>query len=584
MSVPAVSVRTNEATSWQQPAIRKIRETCPISRCDDVFDLSDFQLFLKSNTKMRDERSRDYCVLGLERFFYMVDVAKGSDVAGFVVALREQNIMAQLAELPVMDVQYTWARQIYESVQVFARYAAALCGRRRHQEAKLAVQAFLDDDMVHLVKRCTAQRKMQNCEKRIVDSERIAALPPVDVIHEQVRRAMAVIWVIRNYCIDEGLLLDMPRALKLEATTAMIGVLFFNSFAGRCGEWESMETAHVLDHMSKRKSYVLCPRHKTSYAYGSLAKFIPASTWESLRLFLDMPGRKTNLLLDPVGNSEKTSIPPLLKRFGVNAFNTDSPPTSTILRKAFHTILLQHSTKDTMSLMTRIDGHSEQTARKVYGIVTPEHDAELASILYQQAFKAHVDFPTPEMIKNMGITIDSLFKKGDELTSLVSDEIEEDEDVFQIVAVENDSFEAAPGFVPVVMPVLSDLIRLPAPPSVPATPSGEPGATAASPRSSGKKYLKDFDEKYLEAQSPRTSYGVLIVPTKDIIEKMLEDGVAIGALSPDLTYEGVRSHLRKTAKVEADEYEQKMHREQQQKAKGEKKKQKKQNKADKTDT
>jgi hypothetical protein len=175
---------------------------------------------------------------------------------------------------------------------------------------------------------------------------------------------------------------------RLEAATALVGVIFYNSFAGRSGEWELMQRSHVKDHLDKHNTFLLCPQHKTVATYGTLAKHIPAGSWHAFRLYLDLPGKRTDRFIEPpTATSTQASVAGLLKRFGVIAFKTEDPPNSNLIRKMFHSCLLRISRdKEAMRFMEKVDAHSEHIARKVYAITTPEDDSKLAHMLYTEVF------------------------------------------------------------------------------------------------------------------------------------------------------------------------------------------------------
>ena len=83
-----------------------------------------------------------------------------------------------------------------------------------------------------------AQRKLCDRAKRRRDAMTIAsAYPTTEMQHRAVKRAMATLVLIDEHCKANGGE-DPPYALRLEATTCIVGIIFFNSFAGRCGEWE----------------------------------------------------------------------------------------------------------------------------------------------------------------------------------------------------------------------------------------------------------------------------------------------------------------------------------------------------------
>ncbi len=177
-------------------------------------------------------------------------------------------------------------------------------------------------------------------------------------------------------------------ACRLEAATALVGVIFFNSFAGRSGEWELMQSSHVTEQLDKCSTFLLCPQHKTVATYGSLAKHVPAGSWHAFRLYLDLPGKHTDRFIEPpTATSTQASVAGLLKRFGVIAFKTEDPPNSNLIRKMFHSCLLRISRdKEAMRFMEKVDAHSEHIARKVYAITTPEDDSKLAHMLYTEVF------------------------------------------------------------------------------------------------------------------------------------------------------------------------------------------------------
>ena len=55
------------------------------------------------------------------------------------------------------------------------------------------------------------------------DSDRLAYFPAIDMVKAEVKGAMARIAVIRQHCIDEGILHDMPFRLRLTRIMYPIG-------------------------------------------------------------------------------------------------------------------------------------------------------------------------------------------------------------------------------------------------------------------------------------------------------------------------------------------------------------------------
>jgi hypothetical protein len=145
----------------------------------------------------------------------------------------------------------------------------------------------------------------------------------------------------------------------------------------------------------------------------------------------------------------------------------------------------------------------------------------------------------------MGITIDNIYEAGKDTDYKPIDD-EHDELQFQLLVplVDGDPIEPAPEFVP-----LLDLVPLPAPelPELDYVLVADSDASHGPPQSQSRHYMSDAEKLYLEASSPTTVTG-LVCPDKHTIMNMVTDGKASGSLSPGVTVDGARSHLRRMEK------------------------------------
>ncbi len=143
----------------------------------------------------------------------------------------------------------------------------------------------------------------------------------------------------------------------------------------------------------------------------------------------------------------------------------------------------------------------------------------------------------------MGITIDTIYEAGKDTDYRLLDD-EHDERQFQLLVplVDGDPIEQAPEFLP-----LLDFLQLPAHGIDALVPLAGSDAPLDSPRSGSRKFMSEAEKLYLEAQSPTESVG-LACPDRHRLMSMITTGQASGSLSAGVTYEGVRSHLRKTEK------------------------------------
>jgi hypothetical protein len=143
----------------------------------------------------------------------------------------------------------------------------------------------------------------------------------------------------------------------------------------------------------------------------------------------------------------------------------------------------------------------------------------------------------------MGITIDTICEAGKDTDYKLIDD-EHDERQFQLLVplVDGDPIEQAPEFLPML-----DLVPLPAHGLAALVPLADSDASIDPSQSRSRNRMSEAEKLYLEDQSPTTSAG-LVCPDKHTILIMIATGQASGSLSPEVTYEGARSHLRKTEK------------------------------------
>ena len=166
---------------------------------------------------------------------------------------------------------------------------------------------------------------------------------------------------------------------KAAANIAMVGIIYLNGFAGRSGEWQKMKRAYVQDQLNMNCASLTCKEHKTSNEYGELCKWISRGTAEAMKTFLMLPGKTSDLFLEPVrASTSHTAVHSCLKRFGEIYWPTHQAPACNLVRKLFHARLKKMSHKNKVwNLISKVDAHSEEVASKIYAVSTAEDDVEL---------------------------------------------------------------------------------------------------------------------------------------------------------------------------------------------------------------
>ena len=116
----------------------------------------------------------------------------------------------------------------------------------------------------------------------------------------------------------------------------LVGIIHFNSFAGRSGEWQSMTKDYVLEQLRKGSTCLVCPNHKTTQQYGELGKHIPEGTKQAMMCYIGLLGKSSNLFLEPaLPGTAKVSISNCLVKFAAKYFPEYNHMNVNLIRKCF---------------------------------------------------------------------------------------------------------------------------------------------------------------------------------------------------------------------------------------------------------
>jgi len=163
---------------------------------------------------------------------------------------------------------------------------------------------------------------------------RLQTFPTRDKIKAAVSKAMMAIGALSEKTIGES---HLASEEQLYVTTAMVGIIFYNSFAGRREPWEDLTREHVADQIAAGANYVLCNAHlKTADTYGLVAKYVPTGSMEAMNIYMHLPGKKTSLFLEPTLDDQRVSVDYHLERFGHIFMDTLDPPSCNLIRTYYH--------------------------------------------------------------------------------------------------------------------------------------------------------------------------------------------------------------------------------------------------------
>ena len=233
--------------------------------------------------------------------------------------------------------------------------------------------------------------------KQLEDRVKISKMPERPAIREAVRQAQMTLIQISGLARSQGHE-KLDAKVQNLANTCIVGIIFNDGFPYRCGEWEQMKLSIVNGAIANDLDYLVCLEHKTSDAYGASAKYIAPGVKEAIRCYINLPRcSDVDLFLCPPGGKQLfVSVPKALFLFSVRFLpSADVKPTVNLLRKKFHTKLIKktYTEQKCFEWMQRIDGHTENVARKHYVLLEPEDDAKLAKALVGEVLGETVSWP-----------------------------------------------------------------------------------------------------------------------------------------------------------------------------------------------
>ena len=395
---PKVSV-SEFCLSWRKTDLKTVDEDgnplekkrCPIPDTCDL-DLGAFEQYLKKIVKS-DSAVTDN-LTGVKRFWNLIDVdCDAPSPISILVAMFETNIHAQIFSTELMHTAYTWNNKIAKALDHFCDWAIEDAQRNRWKNAEHAIGQVKSDVWYYKHDTQEGQKKARKVRAR-KDARRIENLAPPEALKAAVKDAMKELWGLHNRLTQGGgAPTEEDRAF---ANVIIVGIVFLNGFAGRSGEWKLAKTSHFQEQRAAGLNFLECDMHKTARYYGTLAKHLAPGTIKALELYTSLPNKHTDLLFDPIrGSTKDASVHKALHKFGELFLNDTERPGVTLLRKMFHSKLIQmHREGQCLDLLAKADAHSLNVAIDVYTVIVPENDAKLGSILYEQVMGAPVDWPS----------------------------------------------------------------------------------------------------------------------------------------------------------------------------------------------
>lgn len=419
LALPAVAVKEVYFTYYKSyedlppTAVVGHRSPWPGGKAD--VDLKEYEDHLQF-TLFKKPKSDDFknLVLYIRRFFHMIEInGRGVtradnpyDVKVFVQCYFS-NIVTRIFALPMMKVVTTYNVKMVSGLRVFIKYLLSRLERDVLTADGASQRPFvgplrriletIDEGVKKEVGKAVNVRVKL---RQQYDRTRINELPTIEDMKNAVRNAMCVLLQLRrlyaqgSHPVDEG--------VHYAATVCVIGIIALNTYLGRKREWEHLERDHYLTEIRMNHDWFSTSMHKTFQTYGTLGKWMPPGTRKAMEAY-DAFYRDvwhTKYFFNPPNYTGRPiNLPTILRAFSNTFFQPsakDKKPQRlqvNLLRKFFHTELVESDEEKLMNLLKAADPHATLTMRKHYILTGPEHHAKMARRLYTAVMGEPIEWP-----------------------------------------------------------------------------------------------------------------------------------------------------------------------------------------------
>jgi hypothetical protein len=380
------------------------------------------------------------------------------------------------------------------------------------------------------------------------------------MIKDIVRKMMVSLHNLVEYASNLGV---TSHHIRGAANTHLVGILWWNCFAGRSGDWQKLKAAHVVSQLvTKGLDFIEFTEYKTAKFYGDLGKWVPAGTVAAILKYMQLPG-------DDAGDSGKflraargaeVPIATCLKRVGLLYSPDYQAPGVNLIRKLFHTKLMDMTNNDEIiKLISRVDRHSEGVAARVYVTKDPEGDAKLGELLFKAVLGEPVPWPSEGELRAGSVADDLLVAQAwriekmpefDEVDDIPEVEIFNSETTLQPIPLHDMGGAAASGDS--ILPYTMDADAVLGPEEQDAAGGegegeGEAEIVVREPETKrGRKTIFTPEQKKWIIDSHRSVYGAAAtnVAPNIFLREILKEGLDSGALPPEATTDKVRNVIR----------------------------------------
>jgi len=233
-------------------------------------------------------------------------------IVGLLAGHFQTDLLSKLLDTAIVRPDLSWSNKTAKSLDHLCTFALADCNRKRWDEAKHCISQLQSAVLANYKNKAQGIQKKNKVKKHKIDGQRLERLATPEVLKGSVKQAMMELYRLQQKYLDMNC--SMSEGDKVLANTLVVGIIWLNGFAGRCGEWKVALKSHFEEQILRGLYFILCSKHKTPKYFGELAKSIFPGTAKALQ---SLPGIETSLLLEPMRQgTPEVSVHKALHKFG----------------------------------------------------------------------------------------------------------------------------------------------------------------------------------------------------------------------------------------------------------------------------
>lgn len=332
-------------------------------------------------------------IRALRRLFMLVSwEPPDTSHAWVLLGMHDQGIFGKLVRLPILDTSHSWSLKIATAMEYYIKVLLNANDSIGQTQRLSRLREVIAGALWDYKRSCYSSKAAIKREQRRLDIGMFKASIPVTAIKHAVKTAMIDLKKLHDEC---KAIQPLSHALRHAANTMIVFIIYMNGFAGKCKDWLALTMADVSESFALGRNYVTCKDAQHAKLYGEAGKGLAPGTITAIEHYLALPGKQTNLFLEPAKHGSPASIATCLRTASAVYAPSSFVLKVNWLRKLYHKEYLMFCEDDaTAGLLKQMNPSGKTPTVNELCCQSPRRDAELGLMLFTRLFGEPMEWPT----------------------------------------------------------------------------------------------------------------------------------------------------------------------------------------------